>query len=263
MEISQAIDRLDGVTAGSALLGCWYLMFSAKNQLGSLFYQSVYTSHLRVSRQKASELETALNEVSGDGNDMTRLITEFEAWSVKNARDQFRTVLMSELSTLPAFLVSTKESYDLNTLIDDGLRLFPPTLIGKVPEARHDVIEAGRALAFELSTACGFHTFRVIESVLKRYWDEVSTLPRPKLETMGSFAVELEKGKHGDQKIWETLKQIAKLHRNPLIHPEVILEVEEAIEILGMARSAIGAMLRRIPDLPVTTSTMTSPQTQT
>ena len=48
-------------------------------------------------------------------------------------------------------------------------------------------------------------------------------------------------------------KQMTKLHRNPLIHPEVILTVDEAIGIIGMARSVIGAMLQVLPDEPPTT----------
>jgi hypothetical protein len=45
------------------------------------------------------------------------------------------------------------------------------------------------------------------------------------------------------------------LHRNPLIHPEVILDLGEEIEILGISRSVIGAMLKVMPDVPTTTST--------
>ena len=44
-----------------------------------------------------------------------------------------------------------------------------------------------------------------------------------------------------------------KLHRNPLIHPEVILTVEEAIGIIGMARGVIAMMLQAMPDVPTTT----------
>jgi hypothetical protein len=46
---------------------------------------------------------------------------------------------------------------------------------------------------------------------------------------------------------------MTKLHRNPLIHPEVILTVEEAIGIIGMARSVIAMMLQSLPDVPTTT----------
>jgi hypothetical protein len=64
----------------------------------------------------------------------------------------------------------------------------------------------------------------------------------------------MEKRNFGDKKVTESIKQMARLHRNPLIHPEVILSVEEAIDTMGIARSVIGAMLRVLPDAPITTS---------
>jgi len=96
--------------------------------------------------------------------------------------------------------------------------------------------------------------------LLKRYWDQVSAnAERPKLETIGNYASEMERLKFGDRKIIESLKQLAKLHRNPLIHPEVILDVGEEIETLGISRSVVGAMLRTLPEIPTTTATALPP----
>jgi hypothetical protein len=188
-------------------------------------------------------------------------VSSLDVWALGFDRDQFKTVFLSELSTLPSFLVAGKESYDTNLLIDEGFRLFPQSLPLKAPEAVHDAMESGKTIAFELATAAGFHIFRVVEAVLKRYWDHVSSgAPRPKLQTIGNFATEMEKSKFGDQKVVESLKQLAKLHRNPLIHPEAVLTVEESIETLGIARSVVGAMLRSLPDVPPTTTTPSTAQ---
>jgi len=48
----------------------------------------------------------------------------------------------------------------------------------------------------------------------------------------------------------EAIKQMTKLHRNPLIHPEVISSTEEAFGIIGTARSAIAAMLAALQMFP-------------
>jgi hypothetical protein len=126
--------------------------------------------------------------------------------------------------------------------------------MAKAPEVEKDAKEAGRALAYELATACGFHTFRIVESVVRRYWDAVSDgEERPKLQTLGTFASLMDARKIGDEKIVESLKQLTKLHRNPLAHPEVILTVEEAIGTVGMARSVLAMMLQVLPDAPQTT----------
>jgi hypothetical protein len=59
----------------------------------------------------------------------------------------------------------------------------------------------------------------------------------------------------GDDKILAALEQMTDLHRNPLMHPEVILTPDEAIATLGIARSVITAMLAVLPVQPPTTTT--------
>jgi hypothetical protein len=255
LDVTSTIDGLDAVTVGHQLKEDFYHLFSAKSQLEALFGQSVYGAYLRVSRQKATDLHAALTTTIGDGSwNSTRVLSDFEVWSIKYKRDQFKTVFLSELSTLPSFLVTSKESYDTIQLIENGVSLFPPSLLRKAPETQSDAMEVGKALAFELATACGFHAFRVTESVVRRYWDKVSNgKSRPALETLGNFAAEMEKQSIGEPKIVESIKQMTKLHRNPLIHPEVILSVEEAISIVGIARSVVGAILTVLPDVPPTT----------
>ncbi len=261
LDVAAALDQVDRLMPDERVSAKWYVLFEAKSQLEALFSQSIYASHLRISRQKADELYSLINSTLGeDPASNERVLSEFDVWFLKQRRDHFKTVFLSELSTLPAFLVRMKESYDVNLLTDEGTRLFPATLASKCPEAIRDAVEVGRAIAFELPTAAGFHIFRIVEAVLKRYWDHVSSKKaRPKLETIGNYASELENKKFGDAKIYESLKQLSRLHRNPLIHPEVILDVGEEIEILGISRSVIGAMLRVLPDVPTTTGTALAP----
>lgn len=259
-DVAAALDSLDRVQIGDKYETHWYALYDAKNQIEAVFTQSIYGAHLRISRQKAGELHAQLESIIGDGSQTERELINYEVWLLKSKRDQFKTVFLSELSALPLFLVSEREGYDINLLIEEGTRLFPPTLAKKAPEAIRDAMEVGKAIAFELPTAAGFHIFRVVEAVLKRYWDHVtSKIDRPKVETIGNFAAEMERLKFGDAKILESLKQLGKLHRNPLIHPEIILDVGEELETLGISRSVVGAMLRVLPDIPTTTATALPP----
>jgi hypothetical protein len=253
LDVVAAIDGLSGIQQKSDARSNRWLLLDAKNQLEALFGQSIYSPYLRASRERAVDLHRHLAQMLEAEDD--KPLDEFDAWQVDHERDRFKTVFLSELSTIPSFLVVGKEGYDTNALLDEGHKLFPAALPRKAPEAMADAREVGKALAYELATACGFHTFRVTESVIKRYWDVVSGgSDRPKLETIGNYAKEMEDRNLGDKKITESLKQLARLHRNPLIHPEVILTVEEAIDTLGIARSVIGAMLRVLPEVPPTTA---------
>lgn len=115
-------------------------------------------------------------------------------------------------------------------------------------------MEVGKCLAFEVPTACGFHTYRVVEAVLRRYWDEVTgNRKRPEPETLGKFAAELQDAKLGDPRVIEAIRYIAKHHRNPLAHPDVVLTIDEAFASVGHVRSVITYMLSVLPDLPLTT----------
>jgi hypothetical protein len=162
---------------------------------------------------------------------------------------------LAELATLPAYYVLPKPPYDIDTLLQEGEALMPPSLAAKVPEAMFDCREAGKALAFEVGTACGFHTFRVLESVVRRYYKEATGgTAQPKQRNLGVYIAALKTAK-ADEKIIAALQQLKDLHRNPLVHPEVAIPVEEAISILGMVRSVVAAMLNALPDLPQTTTT--------
>jgi hypothetical protein len=254
LDIIEGIDTLDGLSAGQTLIDEIGRFFSAQSKLEAVFDQSFYGDHLRASRAAGKDLHNVLAAFIDRDDWATTKLTEYDIVNIKGKKATFRTVFLADLSVLPIYIVSKKDTYDVNRLIEEGIKLFPPTIMTKAPEVEKDAAEAGRALAFELATACGFHTFRVTESVVRRYWDHISAgKPRPSLETLGTFVAEMEKNKFGDSKVVEAIKQMTRLHRNPLIHPEVILTVEEAIGIIGMARSVIGEMLKVLPDAPTTT----------
>ena len=238
------------VKSGASGPKIWFTLMNAKEALNSLTAASIYSSHIRISRNKAADLAATLDDVLNKISDIHNFeISDFDIWKVGNQREQLETVLMSELAVLPIYLVSAKDAFDLEKIIDSGSNLFPPSMLLKVPETGKDALESGRSLAFELDTACGFHTFRVLEAVVRRYWDVVSLgKTRPEPQTLGTMAGHLEKCNLGDVKVIESLKQMTKLHRNPISHPDVTLSSDEAVAILGMARSVITPMLLSLPD---------------
>ena len=49
-----------------------------------------------------------------------------------------------------------------------------------------------------------------------------------------------------DPKVVSTLRQFTELHRNPISHPEAVLEDEEATTLVGIVVSAITAMVNDV-----------------
>lgn len=252
IDVAKKLEQLDAIRSGPRIDAMLPLL-EAQQQLEIVFNQSVYSQYLRSSREKGSELHAIVEAFFGT-DDWDKPIQENEIVDIRALKDQFLLVFRSEASTLPIFLVTKKEPYDSISLIEQGATLFPPSLLAKAPETQKDCIEVGKALAYELGTACGFHTFRITESVVKRYWDRVSGgAKRPSLETLGNYAGEMQKANCGDEKVIESIRMMARHYRNPTIHPEVILSVEEAMGAVGIARGVIAAMLGVLPDVPPTT----------
>jgi predicted DNA-binding transcriptional regulator AlpA len=176
-------------------------------------------------------------------------------WAIKQAYDQFKTAFLAELGTFPSYFVTQKGDRDTLTLLDQPWRMFPDDLLAKVPEASYDVAEAGKALCFEVATACGYHVFRATEAVLRRYYSHVTGgKAHPKMRNISVYVRAIRDAKCGDERILSVIEQMSKLHRNPIAHPEVALTLDEAISVLGMARSVITAMLSALPFPPQTTT---------
>jgi hypothetical protein len=163
--------------------------------------------------------------------------------------NQFETILNSELAVLDSYFVLEKKPYSTVTLITEGQSLFPPATLFKVPEAKNDLEQAGKCLAFEVPTAAAFHIHRATEAVLRKYWTAVAgNTPKPKLRTIGVYLAAMKKLNCGDSKVIAALSQMNELHRNPTIHPEDYLDLADAIALIGIANSVVAAMLKEIPD---------------
>ena len=138
--------------------------------------------------------------------------------------------------------------------------MFPADCWTKVPESRFDIVEAGKALCYEMPTACGIHIFRAVECALRRYYTEVTGgNPQPKIRNISVYINALRQKKCGDEKVLGVFEQMSKLHRNPLAHPDAVLCLEEAISAVGIAHSAVNEMLKHLPVPQLTTTTAIQP----
>ncbi len=52
-----------------------------------------------------------------------------------------------------------------------------------------------------------------------------------------------------DEKLMDILDHVRDLHRNALMHPEVFLEMPEALRLFDISKSAISAVAERVCEL--------------
>ena len=243
-DLGAAMRPLPNLKPDTPLSESWVMLYEAEKQLGFLLESSLLAPAIRSSYETGKKLRTALT----NGQDWTKKLTMSEVFSVTGAAKDFQTIVRAELGISDAYFVSRKAAYDTITLIQNAEAMFSPDLPSKVTEAIPEIREAGKCLAYELATASGFHLFRVLELVLRRYWEVIGKgRPQPKQKNLGVYLDHMEKHNLGDRKVRATLKQIKDLHRNTLIHPEDVLQVDDAIGLFGIAQSAINAMLKVIP----------------
>jgi hypothetical protein len=182
-----------------------------------------------------------------------RDIDEVDVQDIINKARDFEAVLAAELETIHTYAATQKLAFDTRSLIDNAENLLPITIRNDVPqETISELREAGRCLAFEVPTASGFHVFRATEGVIRQYFKAVvGSLPEAKNRNWGAYIRTLEK--HGaDQKVTGFLDHIRQLYRNPVIHPEEHLEIEDAEILLSLCTSAIIQMVKAIQNIQAT-----------
>src|ERR1035438_9404695 len=87
---------------------------------------------------------------------------------VRKSIETFETILSSELALAPTYSVPNRGVFSTDSLLDSADDVFGDWR-EKIPdEARADTKQAGRCLAFDLSTAAGFHVARATEAGMRK-----------------------------------------------------------------------------------------------
>jgi len=167
----------------------------------------------------------------------------------------FETVLCEELVMSSAYSASKKGIYSTSDLIEQADKVFPISILGKLSEdIVWEIKEAGKCLAFDIPTASGFHMIRATERVMHEYYVAVGNPEKnDKLENWGAYIAYLyklteQKGKVDRatvdhiKRVLALLQQVKDQDRNMIIHPEVVLNADEAFLLFETTKTVIMTM---------------------
>ena len=159
----------------------------------------------------------------------------------------FIGALSLDLAQAPTFFVTPKGVYDTDSLINNGSSVYGDLREHLPQEAIEDTNHAARCLAFTLPTASGFHTARATEAVARKYLLHLGCTEDDikKASSWGGYH-KLMKDKKGDDAIAHHFDQLRSLHRNPMIHPEVTLDMTEAQSLWAMCTSLVISMVTKM-----------------
>ncbi|WP_156647962.1 hypothetical protein [Methylobacterium sp. Leaf88] len=168
---------------------------------------------------------------------------------IETAASRFITVLLAELARSNTYIVPARKGYSPRKLINEGLTIFPVGIEDKVPEAAEDLKEATKCMAFGLLTAAAFHLHRSNEAILRKYYRELrGEAPQPNGPSMGAYIAAMEKHNIGTPEVTSCLRDITRMYRNPVAHPEHFVEsIDELNAIFGLVGSAMFRMLKELP----------------
>lgn len=108
-------------------------------------------------------------------------------------------------------------------------------------DAKREFGESGKCLALERYTGAGFHSLRGVECVIRQWILEVTgSLPRKR--DWGHY-VEVLKQNNADAGLTAVLDNIRSLERNPLMHPEDWLDVDDSVGIFNLSHTAVARLV--------------------
>ena len=164
---------------------------------------------------------------------------------------QFEASLEDDLAKLPTYLIERTGAYSTDQLIYSADNLFPETMRGTIPkQAILDFRAAGACLAFDLSTACGFHAFRATDAMIRAYYKYfvgAALNGKEPNRDWGTYIRELRKiepaaSRCPNARTLELLDNIRATDRNPIIHPELDLDQDGALSVFLLCQSVITLM---------------------
>ena len=123
---------------------------------------------------------------------------------------KFENNLEAEYNGKDIFVVAKKGILSTTDLIENAEEMFSQKIRERIAPAISDIQQAGKCIAFQVSTAAAFHIFRAVEAVAKIYVEIVRGTPptdKEKRFGLGGFARILVE--HGaDERVTNSVPQL-------------------------------------------------------
>jgi hypothetical protein len=258
VELGAALEAAEKVEPTDELFSALFRFYPLRSHLEQL--SCGQHARLSATQHDLADLQTALDSFESKyfrdekrawrspGDDER---AEYEISSIVSKIKQLKMVLIAELRTSTSFVVTRAGIFDVNLLVNGAHEALDDDTIRRISKEVCDEFDAaGKCLAFNLPTAAGFHAMRAVERVIKRYLAEfMSQAEISKLNNWGHYIASLERISASDARPKPSheaialLRQIKDIYRNPVIHPERILNSVEASTIFHSTIAAVSRVV--------------------
>ena len=244
-DIGREIQRLKEITAETTYAESTLRIYYAKASLVDLLEDKSLERSIKFMRSNLVKLlgvlEGIQKEWTEDNNQSA--IGEATYFNLYHTIQEFEPVLLAEIRNWGTFMPTSAGAYDVKILIENEDQLISlPSFSKLFPNAVEDIRAGAKCLAFGLYTAAALHFHRANESVVLHYMDYLNA--EPKKRNLGEYVKALEKV-GAPEPIVSCLRDLAKLSRNPLMHPEdTIKTFDEADAVFCRVKAVIIAILK-------------------
>jgi hypothetical protein len=167
-------------------------------------------------------------------------ITLHESVMLERFVKDFETEFEHDCRELNVFAVSNIGTHSTTKLLEKAHINLPKETVARLPEdVLSEVDAAGRCLAFHQGTASAFHILRAVEKLIVTYRQKI--LGRPvnlRSRNWGAYIREF-RANGADSKVVDYLHHLKEYYRNPIMHPEVVLSVDDAFSLFNACLSAL------------------------
>ncbi|HWZ43822.1 MAG TPA: hypothetical protein VNW97_10110 [Candidatus Saccharimonadales bacterium] len=172
-------------------------------------------------------------------------IPAVEILRIRQAISTFTIALETESKHRYVICVEDQRCLSAYTLVEKIEMCFPPEAWNTIDQhAKREFEESGKALSLERYTAAGFHALRGVECVIRQYLIDL-TGSQPAKRDWGHY-IQMLKQAGVDANLIAVLDNIRTLNRNPLMHPEDWLDIDDAIGVFNISHTAIARLAEGI-----------------
>lgn len=208
----------------------------------------------------AAELAGILEPLVAQSQGRLTRVDEYTQAKIYTTLTAFHSAVRSGAQEIYVFHLHGRGAYSVSALIEGGAAHLSTLAQQAIPESeKKDFNLAGACYVCDLPTASGFHSIRAVEAEARRYHMVVTGAPREVDWTLdplingnsgrNQFGLRDQWKKEGTRfdsplsLIISLLSSIAQIYRNPIMHPEMVLDLEQAKLVFDTAALAISTMV--------------------
>ncbi|MBU6269283.1 MAG: hypothetical protein KGN34_17180 [Sphingomonadales bacterium] len=261
VELGEGLTKAQSVNEKSSIIDAWFGVYALGNALDKI--SSGQLIEFGIGKHYVDELFNAVKDIAStfqqwqDSHDTGKDIPNIDwtlQYNLRSKMDEFKTVLAAESRTSATYYVSKVGIYSTSDLIEDATKKFSPETRSVIDaEALDQFQDSAKCLAYSLNTACAFHMMRAIEASLLSLMRLVCGKSFASLNAnWGAYIAELEKINNGrgrkkvKKETIDLLRQIKNNHRNPVMHAELNLTRQEALDIFDLGSVVISHVSQEI-----------------